>query len=349
MNTQAPFVPRISIAMATYNGSKYLLEQLDSLAAQTLQPCELVVTDDGSTDDTLRILDEFAKRASFPVSTYRNEQRLGYRENFLKAARLCSGEFIAFCDQDDVWMPEKLMCVAQPFVDEEILLVLHDAFAVTEALETIMYIHTPENAMPFSVQFGFTMAFRADLPLNFNIIRPPCERDINGSTLAHDQWISFLASCLGKCRVIHKPLVLYRQHGSNTCGIGNGSNSVGRVNVTEHAEYLRLSHYAHARASTIQELIRSNTFSEKRQNKARASLAEWKRYATLLQLRAEINSSKTTFFVRQKHFFSALLLHGYGSKLLGRKAFCKDAFVALFGHDAFMKLSKVCLRRIPLS
>ena len=225
MNALIAPAPRISIAMATYNGSKYLVEQLDSLAAQTLTPYELIVTDDGSTDSTLEILDEFTRRAPFPVHIHRNEQRLGYRDNFLKAARLCGGELIAFCDQDDVWMPDKLLCVAQAFADDKLLLVLHDALAVTEQLKTITYIRTPDYAMPFSVQFGFTMVFRANLPYGINIDRPPCERDAKGAPLAHDQWISFLAHSLGRCRVIRKPLVLYRQHDANTCGFGSNTDA----------------------------------------------------------------------------------------------------------------------------
>ena len=152
--------PRISIAMATYNGSKYLREQLDSLAAQTLPPCELVVTDDGSTDDTLGILDRFRRRAPFPVHLHRNEQRLGYRDNFLKAAQLCSGELIAFCDQDDVWMPDKLLscgpslCRCAPYCLSSTM-----PLAVTEQLENMADIRRPDCVIPFSVQFGFSMVF----------------------------------------------------------------------------------------------------------------------------------------------------------------------------------------------
>jgi len=102
----------ISIAMATYNGESFLAEQLDNLAKQTLKPLELVVCDDGSTDDTVAILEGFAALAPFPVSIHRNGTRLGHTENFLKAANLCSGKWIGFCDQDDVWLPNKLEVVA---------------------------------------------------------------------------------------------------------------------------------------------------------------------------------------------------------------------------------------------
>jgi len=93
--------------MATYNGEKYLSEQLRSLAEQTELPDELVICDDESNDSTARVVGLFAATAPFPVRFIRNEQRLGYYENFMKAAGLCTSEYIAFCDQD-VWLSEKL-------------------------------------------------------------------------------------------------------------------------------------------------------------------------------------------------------------------------------------------------
>ena len=83
--------------MATYNGRQHIRRQLDSLAAQTLIPAELVITDDGSDDDTISVVEEFAKNAPFAVKVFRNEARLGYRKNFMRAASLCQSDLIAFC------------------------------------------------------------------------------------------------------------------------------------------------------------------------------------------------------------------------------------------------------------
>ena len=86
----------VSVAMATYNGQKHIRRQLDSLAAQSQVPTELVITDDRSADETVPVIDAFAKTAPFPVNVYRNETRLGYRANFMRAASLCRSELIAF-------------------------------------------------------------------------------------------------------------------------------------------------------------------------------------------------------------------------------------------------------------
>lgn len=98
----------ISIAMCTYNGERFIQEQLDSFLKQSRLPDELVVCDDGSQDMTISILEDFCRRAPFPVRIFINSANLGYSRNFEKAMSICRGDIIAFSDQDDVWKPQKL-------------------------------------------------------------------------------------------------------------------------------------------------------------------------------------------------------------------------------------------------
>ena len=131
-----PRRPRISVAMATWNGAAYLPEQLDSLAKQELLPSELVVRDDGSTDSTLEVLAEFAGRSPFPVHVSRNSANIGVRSTFEKAISLCSGDYIFLCDQDDYWAPEKIRRVIETFErDPRIMVVLNDKRIASERLE----------------------------------------------------------------------------------------------------------------------------------------------------------------------------------------------------------------------
>lgn len=116
---------QVSVAMATYNGAAFLGEQLASIRAQTLLPSELVVCDDGSTDDAVIILEEFARTAPFPVRIERNEKNLGHADNFLKAASLCRSPLVAYCDQDDVWAPKKLEIGADRIIVDNSLIALH--------------------------------------------------------------------------------------------------------------------------------------------------------------------------------------------------------------------------------
>lgn len=97
-----------SVALCTFNGSEFLSKQLESIKQQTMPIHEMVVCDDGSSDETLAILDRFSKQVSFPIHVYQNPQNLGSSKNFEKCLALCQGDIIFLCDQDDVWMPEKV-------------------------------------------------------------------------------------------------------------------------------------------------------------------------------------------------------------------------------------------------
>jgi glycosyltransferase involved in cell wall biosynthesis len=122
----------ISIAMATYNGARFIQKQLDSFSHQTLSPSELIVCDDGSTDSTISIIQKFAHSTSIPVVLVTNPIRLGYTANFLKAAHLCTGDLIAFSDQDDEWLPEKLEFIREASEKSDALLLAHAAEWIDE-------------------------------------------------------------------------------------------------------------------------------------------------------------------------------------------------------------------------
>ena len=120
---------RLSIALCTYNGSAYLSEQLESLAAQTRTPDELVVCDDNSTDGrTVEMVRAFARNSPFAVRFSVNRKTLGPKKNFQRAIARCQGDVIFLCDQDDVWEPNKLARI------EETLLAAPEAgFVFTDA------------------------------------------------------------------------------------------------------------------------------------------------------------------------------------------------------------------------
>lgn len=110
----------ISIVMATYNGEKYLREQVDSILAQTYQNFELIVCDDCSTDSTVRILQENEKQDG-RIKVFVNEKNLGFKKNFEKAISLCKGEYIALSDQDDIWLPEHLQVLIENIGDKDLI------------------------------------------------------------------------------------------------------------------------------------------------------------------------------------------------------------------------------------
>ena len=221
----------ISIAMATYNGQEYLRRQLESLASQTLIPAELVVTDDQSEDNTIAIVDEFSKTAPFQVKLHRNEARLGYRKNFMRAANLCQSELIAFCDQDDYWYPHKIEAALKPFSDPEVLLTYHNADVVaadsSEKIGTLtervprQHVLLPLSSGPWLNALGFTEVFRRSLLQFSDLWLQSLDQERSAQPLAHDQWFFFLASVFGAIVYIDEPLVAYVQHTGNPMVGGN--------------------------------------------------------------------------------------------------------------------------------
>src|ERR1700682_2731847 len=123
----------LSVAMCTYNGARFLAEQLESIATQTRLPDRLVVCDDCSTDGSVEILKSFARHSPFAVRLEINKNNLGSTKNFEKAIGLCQGEVIALADQDDIWYSKKLERIEAVFADRpSVGVVFSDADVVDE-------------------------------------------------------------------------------------------------------------------------------------------------------------------------------------------------------------------------
>lgn len=203
---------KISIAMATYNGARYLREQLDSFAAQTRKPDELVVCDDGSTDETLRILSDFADEAPFAVHIYKNEKNLGYAQNFSRALSLCKSELIFLSDQDDFWLSEKIHEIEQlAMAHPECRLFMNDAelangdgtpLGLTKLGQTISL-----GLKDVSFTTGCCMAVKKEF---LQLALP-----VPAGFPAHDTWINRLALLLDAKIIIPRVMQHYRRHGDN--------------------------------------------------------------------------------------------------------------------------------------
>ena len=201
----------ISIALCTYNGEKYIKQQLESLISQSYKPFEIIITDDLSTDNTLKILEEYAAKYPF-IKIYKNEKNLGFVKNFEKAIKLCDGEYIALSDQDDIWMPEKLSTLISQVADND--LIYHDSVFIDENGQPILSKKMSDHYnkydgtsnIPFLISncvAGHAMLFKKSLLPSFL----PFE-----DGFYHDWWITFVAISTGKIKSIPDVLVKYRQH-----------------------------------------------------------------------------------------------------------------------------------------
>ncbi|WP_066055788.1 glycosyltransferase family 2 protein [Robertmurraya korlensis] len=226
MNSQD--INKVSIAMCTYNGEKFISEQLDSIMNQTRLPDELIVCDDRSTDRTIEIINTFKTNAPFPVKIIINEVQLGSTKNFEKAIQHCSGDVIFLADQDDVWDFHKISIMESRFVDPKVGMVFTNAEMVDQDLqplgyslwESIPFTETEQERLvsnPLDVMIrknvvtGAAMAFRSSLT---DVVFPFT------NIWVHDAWIAILISCLRntKVEIIDKPLIKYRQHANNQLG-----------------------------------------------------------------------------------------------------------------------------------
>jgi glycosyltransferase involved in cell wall biosynthesis len=205
---------RLSVAMATFNGETYLPQMLDSLAAQTRPPDELVVRDDGSTDATMAIVEAFAGRAPFPVQLLTGEH-LGYAQNFVAASRVCSGDLIFFADQDDSWRPGKLETVALAASVGRSEALFHD-FALQSAegaeLAPSYYRLLAERGFGPAVALkGCSMAVTRTFVDTWGW--PPAS-----TSVSHDFWVALLATAFGQRRNLDDILIDHRLHDTNTSG-----------------------------------------------------------------------------------------------------------------------------------
>ena len=220
---------KVSVVMCTYNGEKYLREQLQSILDQTRPPDEIIISDDGSTDSSLQIVAEFASSngvAQTPV--WRVETRttpLGVSENFASALKKVRGEFIALADQDDVWQPDRLEKALAQFHDG--VLLVHSGATLIDAsgrpTGTLMSALRLTGSETRNLLSG--RALHALLRRN---VVTGATTMIRSSLLeqalpipegwVHDEWLALIAAAQGGVVFQEDPLIRYRQHGNNEIG-----------------------------------------------------------------------------------------------------------------------------------
>jgi hypothetical protein len=219
--------PGISVAVATYNGERFIEEQLASIMNQRPSPLEIVIADDGSTDRTRDVVAAAVSGAPFPVRIVGGDH-VGLRRNVERAIRACEGPVIALSDQDDVWLPGRLESIQKAFGDPAVTLWFSDADMIDqngdlvgmrlwekvtlppEAKQAMADGHGVGRLIHGMTVTGATMAFAQSvrslaLPL-------PVELDGPDHLFLHDGWIAVLAALVGTVVAEAHPFTQYRQH-----------------------------------------------------------------------------------------------------------------------------------------
>ena len=199
----------ISVAVCTYNGEKFIREQLDSICNQTYSELEIIICDDVSTDDTRNILEEYSKDPRVRMDF--NSTNLGAYANFEKAIRLCRGDWIAVSDQDDIWLPHKIETLYrnignEPLIYADSILVNEQGAPIGKNISDLRNLYSNPDPRGFifsNAVWGHALFFQQSLKEK---IFPLPEG------VAHDVWIAFVAACVGGIKYVDEALVLYRQH-----------------------------------------------------------------------------------------------------------------------------------------
>ena len=221
----------ISIAMTTYNGEKYLREQLDSILTQTYKNFELIICDDCSKDKTRKILTEYEQKDN-RIKIYFNEENLGFKKNFEKAISFCNGDYIAFCDQDDVWNSTKLelslseiksyslLCTNAELTDSNLKplgYTMKDSITIPNFTKDNLEIL--KNLIHHNFVQGATILAKSVFIKKYL----PIPKDV----IFHDWYYAVCAMCENGIKYLDNCTIKYRQHQSNVTE--NKKNNLGNL------------------------------------------------------------------------------------------------------------------------
>lgn len=320
--------------MCTYNGARYLQEQLDSFTSQTRIPDELVVCDDCSSDSTMEILRVFASEVKFPVRIFVNESKLGSTKNFEKAISLCEGNIIFLADQDDVWLPEKLSRIEAEFSrSPDLAGVLTDAVIVDEFLEPIgFYFWQATNfrrlqqkramkgklgtLLKYNTSMaGATFAFRAEL---MELVLPIPDY------WTHDAWIVLIIAALARIRILPEPLNLWRQHEQQQLGSWEKESFIKQVQRVSWKNFSDDTRLASRQYESARERISVLSLKSREYSSTLAELSGRLDERSLhLNNRADLSRRRTARLVPIAREIATLRYSRYSS---GLKSVARDLF-----------------------
>ena len=209
----------ISVALAVYNGEPYLYKQLESIVRQELLPIEIIIVDDGSSDNSENIIRSF-DFGSIKCKYYKNDINLGPIANFKKAIGLCAGDFIALCDQDDIWLPVKLKRSYEAMATKDqskpvvcfsdVSLIESDDTLIAHSIYDDMWQIKPEN-YPFKLILIDNVVIGCTALINRKM-QTALSKMPTGGILMHDHWAALIGYSFGEYSFIKEPLMLYRSH-----------------------------------------------------------------------------------------------------------------------------------------
>ncbi|MBQ2937668.1 MAG: glycosyltransferase family 2 protein [Clostridia bacterium] len=218
---------KVDVLMATYNGEKYIKEQVDSILNQTYKNIQLIISDDCSTDKTREILKQYEQNDN--VKIFYQEKNLGYIKNFEFLLKNVESDLYMLSDQDDVWKEEKIEKSVEKLKRENLDLVFGDLEVVDENLNTIyesfdeyMKIDRKINKCigSYKMQYLYNCITGCTILSKKKHLSKVLPLPATSKYMVHDYWIGLIVSLNGKIGYIKEKYIKYRQHGNNQVGTG---------------------------------------------------------------------------------------------------------------------------------
>lgn len=228
---------QIDILMATYNGEKYLKEQIDSILAQTYSNFRLIISDDCSKDSTREILKEYEKKDNRIIVFYQ-EKNLGYVKNFEFLLSKVENEIYALSDQDDIWKNDKIEKTYKKLEETNADLVFTDLQVVDEKLNTIyksfndfmlLSRKIKKYKSSYLMQYLYNCISGCTLMSKKSFIKDIVPIPTDSKYVIHDSWIGIVVSLKGKIEYLDEATILYRQHTNNQVGTDKISHKFSKL------------------------------------------------------------------------------------------------------------------------
>ena len=227
---------KVDVLVATYNGEKYIKQQIESLLNQTYKNIQIYISDDCSTDGTRQILKEYENNNRIKI--FYQEKNLGYVGNFEFLLHQVKSNLYMLCDQDDVWKKEKIEKSVEKLKSEDLDLVFGDLEVVDENLNTIYssynkYMHMSEKIENYYQDYRLQYLYNCMTGCTMLSKRKYLDKILplpkNSKYMIHDYWIGLIVSLNGKVGYLNTPYILYRQHGKNQVGTKKASKTCKKL------------------------------------------------------------------------------------------------------------------------
>ena len=309
------YIMKYSIVLATYNGSKYIKQQLDSFKNQTRIPDEIIICDDGSSDNTITIIESYIKENSeLNIILYKNEYNLGYSANFYKAANLSTGDVIFFSDQDDIWNKDKILKVSAYFENYANIGALLCNYTLID--ENSNFINNKKGYAFFKRAFGLYKF--SDLVKTFSCgglnlaVRKEYihkySQYILDRNLSHDVPLGIILSSIKKLYFLDEVLVYHRVHNNN---VTRPSNSLSD-RILNYKKQLKSTYHKHNWLQECKQSIYDNLTDQEK---------KW--YDTELIFYKESHSA-----LKEKNIFKTITLLFKSSPYINKQIAIYNVFAA---------------------